>query len=578
MNPPNHPNQTMSLTQSQEEAINAFSDTTTTITTILGSPPIDYYSKINFIPFPLKLTGSRFGAKEHKNEMNQFYLELSQDLLTQHSKYLNLILWREAYLTHLPHFIRQVPEAADIGLYCYYRHALRTKKQRNQFLQLWQTISPPINYTFYRYYPTAGFEYFDNLVDGKFLKMVKKWFKPFIKLSTPMNTGTYTENLERWMFNYHRTLRPIELKILRGLNRCLNCSQIELAEKLKLRQPTVSQVIRRLAEKHLLRLIIFDNYPILGLQPITVQFTTSNMIIINSLLKLISKIRYALAIQEFDSQLLASFLIPTERMTRFRQWLKQIASSYNLVPPVSRLISERIHARNFDLYNPKNGGWSLEIETIFDNFLRLISEEWTPHLPPINSFKMSSSHLKRDIKIRKQDFIYMQRASDAFLATNRMKFFESHELRTAGYRESEHMAYRRRVSVLEKHKIISSPIGLGLLNIGLNTALHVQIESSKEETHRIFSACQLFPHIAGRIFKDGTGVATLLIPSESAVSFQKSLNELFLNFDIPARTAIRPAWEAYGWTGPYTIDSINYDFEKDRWIWTKDTLPLPRTS
>jgi hypothetical protein len=54
------------------------------------------------------------------------------------------------------------------------------------------------------------------------------------------------------------------------------------------------------------------------------------------------------------------------------------------------------------------------------------------------------------------------------------------------------------------------------------------------------------------------------------------LNDLFRNLDIPAKTAIKPAWEAYGWTGPYTIDSINFDFEKNKWIWTKDTLPLPR--
>lgn len=577
MTPTNPPKQTISLTQSQAEANTAFSNITKTVTSIVDSPPIDYYTTINFIPFPLKLTGPRYGVIEQKDEKNQFSLELSQDLLTQYSKYLDSILWREAYLTHLPYFIRQVPEAADLGLYCYYRYALRTKKQRNQFLQIWQTISPSIDYTFYRYYPTAGFEYFDNLVDGKFLKMVKDWFKPFIKLSTPMNTGTYSENLERWMFNYHRLLRPIELKILRGLNHCLTCSQIELAKKLKLRQPTISQVIRRLAEKHLLRLIIFDNYPILGLQPITIQFTTSKMSIINSLMKLISRIRFALAIQEFDNQLLASFLIPTERMTRFRQWLKQIASSYNLMQPILRLISERVHARNFDQYNPNNGGWLIEIESMFDNFSRLISEEWTQHLPPINSFKMSSSHRKKDIKIRQQDLIYMQRASDAFLATYHMKFFESHELRQAGYRESEHMAYRRRVSYLEKHKVISPPIGLGLLNIGLNTALYVHLESSKEETHRIFSACQLFPHIAGRIFEDGTGVATLLIPSETAVFFKKSLDDLFRNLDIHAKTAIKPAWEAYGWTGPYTIDSINYDFEKNRWIWTKDTLPLPRT-
>ncbi len=564
------------LKQRKTEALHRFNEIARQLQQIIGTESLDTYTTIRWIQNPIELTGPRFGANETSTN-NQLTLELSEELLTERRNLLNAVLWREAYLLHIPKIVRSVKEASDLGLYCYSRYALRTKKQRHWFLQIWEITSPPIEYTFYRYFPTAGFPFFDKLVDGTFLQKTKLWFKPFFQLSTKMTTQTYAENLERWMFNYHRILRPIELKILKGINNCLTCSQIELADKLNIRQPTISQVIKRLAEKHLLRFVIFENYPILGLQPITVKFSTSNMRIKNSLTQIISRIRYALAIQEFNNQLLASFLIPTERMTRFRQWLKQVSSSYGLSSPELRMISERMHARNFNLYDPQKDGWSLEIESIFDNFSRLISEEWIPHLPPINFYKLASSHSKKSIEIKQQDFFFMQRASDAYLATEHMKFFESHELRQAGYKESEHMAYRRRVKYLEKNEVISPPLGLGLLNIGLNTALYLYLESSIEETRLIFTACQLFPHVAGRIFDDGAGVATLLVPSESAVYLQISLNELLTALEIPAVTAIRPAWEAYGWTGPYTIDSVNYDFGKNMWIWTKDTLPLPRT-
>jgi DNA-binding Lrp family transcriptional regulator len=569
-------NQGNSIGHSKEEVLKAFTDIAMTIESALGSPSLDHYTNLSFMPISLQLTGPRFGVKEYKDDRNRFILELSQDLLTRYSKYLEPILWREAYLLHLPTSIRQVSQAADLGLYCYYRYALRTKKQRNQFLQIWQTISPPIDYAFYRYYPTAGFAYFDNLVDGTFLIKVKDWFKPFSQLSTPMSTETYTESLERWMFNYHRMLRPIELKILQGLNECLTCSQIEIAEKLKLRQPTISQVIKRLAEKHLLRFIIFVNYPKLGLQPTTVSFTSTKMSTIESLLQLISKIRYSLAIQEFDNQLLASFLIPTERMTRFRQWLRQVASSLDLSLPEVRLISERMHARNLNLYAPSKGGWSPETESLLENFSRLISEKLTSHLPAIKFFKLAPPHTKKTITIKQQDFIYMHRATDAYLATRHMKFFESQELRQAGYKESEHMAYRRRVKYLEKNEIISPPLGIGLLNIGLNSVIYLYLGSLKEETKRIFSACQLFPHVSCMLFDDGTGVATLPVPSSIAVSLKTSIESIFTTIDIPAVISIKPAWKAYGWTGPYTVDSVNYDFEKSRWIWTKDTLPAPR--
>ncbi len=577
MTPTLPPDQTNSITQLQAEAIDTFANIATNIETILGSPPIDHYIAINFKPISLKLTGPRFGAIEHQDDSKRYTLDLSRDLLTQYPKYLDPILWREAYLLHLPSVIRQVTQAADLGIYCYHRYALRTKKQRNQFLRIWQTISPPLYYTFYRYYPTAGFEYFDHLVDGNFLKMAKDWFKPFIQLSTPMTTESYTESLERWMFNYHRFLRPIELKVLQGLNNCLTCSQIELAEKLKLRQPTISQVIKRLAEKHLLRFIIFTNYPKLGLQPVTVKFTATKMKIIDSLMQMIAKIRYSLAMQEFDNQLLASFLIPTERITRFRQWLKQVSASYNLVLPELGSISERMHARNFDIYSPQKGGWLSETESLLESFSRIISEKLTSHLPPINSFKLAPPHVKGTLKIKHQDFIYMQRATEAYFSTRHMKFFESHELREAGYKESEHMTYRRRVKYLEKNELISQPLGVGLLNIGLNSVIYLYLMTSKEETKRIFSACQLFPHISGIVLDNGTGVATLLIPSAIAVSLMTSLESLFTAIDIPAIISMKPAWNAYGWTVPPVVDSMNYNFETNRWIWTKDTLPPPRT-
>jgi DNA-binding Lrp family transcriptional regulator len=562
------------LKQRKTEALIRFSEIKRQIKQIIGSEPLDTYTSIRWVQNPIELTGPRFGACE-THPHDKLTLELSEELLTKQPNLLNAVLWREAYLLHIPRLVRFVNEASDLGLYCYYRYALRTKKQRHRFLQIWEITSPPIEYTFYRYYPIAGFPFFDKLVEGTFLQKVKQWFKPFLQLSTTITTRTYTENLERWMFNYQRILRPTELKILRGLNDCLNCSQIELADKLNLRQPTISHVIKRLTEKHLLRLIILENYPILGLQPIAAKFISSSMKIIDDLTRVISKIRYTLGIQEFDEQLLAYFLIPTERMTRFHQWLKQVSSSLNLILPEQRLISERMHTRNFDQYNPQKGGWSIETESITANFAKLISEEWTPHLPSINFYKLVSLHLKKSINIRQEDFIYLQRSTDAYLATKYMKFYESHESRQAGYDESKHMAYRRRVKYLQKNKVISPPLGIGLLNIGLNSIIYLYLDSPIEETRRIFTACQLFPHVSGVLFDDGTGVATLLVPSAFAVSLKTSLNDVFATLDIPAAISIRPAWNAYGWTGPSTVGSVNYDFDNNRWIWAKDTLPIP---
>ncbi|MFW9830205.1 MAG: hypothetical protein ACFFD8_00265 [Candidatus Thorarchaeota archaeon] len=576
MTPPQPTNQAEAINIQQEEAIKQFLSISNTITSILASSPLDHYETIKFVPTMLELSGPRFGAAEYRNTNNQLVLNLSQDLLTEYQKYLKPILWREAYLLHLPNCIRHVSQAADLGLYCYYLYGLKTKQQRRGFLQLWEAVSPPIEYPTYRYYPTAGFPFFDKVVDGSFLRKATQWFKPFVDLSSTMTTDAYTANMERWMVNYQRILRPIELKVLRGLNDCLTCSQIELADKLKLRQPTISQVIKRLAEKHLLRYIIFENYPILGLQPITAKFTVHNMNTISSLEQLIAKIRYALSIQEFDNLLLAAFIIPTERMTRFQQWMKQVASSLNLPVPELHFISERLHAQNFDLYNPKKGGWVKEYESINENFSRLIDEKWATHLPSVKFYKRTSPNLEKPIQLQHQDFIYMQRAFDTYLSTSQVKFYESHELRQAGYKESEHMAYRRRVKYLEKHKVISPPLGIGLIHMGLNASIYLYLESQIEETRRIITACQVFPHVAARIFDDGSGTATIRIPSSSAISVKTAISEYFTAKNVPVRISVHPSWKAFGWTGPNTVNPINYDFNKGKWKWTKDTLPLPK--
>ncbi len=573
---PNHHDSEDFIQNLREETIREFTHITNTIVNIVGSKPFESYSAINWVQVPLELSGPRFGAREYYDAKSRLILDLSLNLVKQFNKYRKLVLWREAFLLHLPSVIRQIPEAADLGLYCYYRYGIKTQQQRNRFLQLWETISPPQDFVFYRYYPTAGFAFFDNVVDGTFLKKAIEWFKPFNQLTEQMTTEAYTGNLERLMFNHHRKLKPIELKVLRGLNDCLSCSQTELAKNLGLRQPTVSRIIRELSEKHLLRFVTFANYPIIGLQPVTVKFTSPKLKVIDSLKQLIARIRYTLGLQEFETDLLSSFVIPSERMTRFRQWLKQLASIYEIKLPKVRSITERIHARNFGLYDPKKGGWPLDYESILDNFFRLITEELTRHLPPLRFYKLTPMHLKETLPLQHQDFIYMQRVSDTYIATSQMKFLESQEAIQAGYKESEHMAYRRRVDYLEEHKLVSPPIGVGLIHIGLNAAIYILLESSSEETHQILTACQLFPHVAGRIFDDGSGIATIFVPSASAVAIQASLYEVFNSIEIPITLAIKPSWEAFGWTGPRPLNSANYDFQKSKWIWTKDSLPLPR--
>ncbi|MDO8056051.1 MAG: winged helix-turn-helix domain-containing protein, partial [Candidatus Hermodarchaeota archaeon] len=497
-------------------------------------------------------------------------LDLSEDLLVKHNDFLEPVLWREAYLLHLPNSIRAVNRAADLGLYFYYRYGLKTRKQRQQFLRIWEATSPPIQYAFYRYFPTGGFAYFDNIVDGRFLHIVKQWFNPFTQLHTPLTEDAYTANLERWMVNFHRVLKPVELKIVQALYDDPSTSQIELADRLDLKQPTVSRVIKVLAEKHFLRFYLVENFPVIGLQPLAVLFNVSNTHTRNQIKILCNRIRYTLGVHDFQNLMIVYFVIPFRRVERFRQWVKQITASLNLTTSKILQLQERSVSRNYRLYQPTRTGWPVDYNPILGNIKRLLFEDWTEQLPPLRSFEFLANQPIRVIKLKSEDFVYIMRASDAFLVTSRAKFYEAEEARRAG---SGDLSYRRRVAYLERNKIMSPPLSVGLLHLGLDAHISVYVKCSINEARKVLRSFQLLPHVSGNILEDGSVAITLLLPNEAAVSVETTLQRILSDYGRDVNTGIKPAWEAYGWMIRPPVISENYDFEKGAWIWVKDTLP-----
>ena len=182
-------------------------------------------------------------------------------------------------------------------------------------------------------------------------------------------------------------------------------------------------------------------------------------------------------------------------------------------------------------------------------------------IPPINYFQYSQFPTKRVVKLQPEDFVYLQRATDIFLLTERISSSEAQEARIAGYGETQHMSYRRRIDILEKEGILSPAMGIGLFNIGLNTAIRILIEGSYEQTKRILTSFQLLPHITGRVYNDGAAEAVLLVPDEPAIVIANIISEILEEVNLKSVISIRPAWQAYGWTGFQDL-SDNYNFEK----------------
>jgi hypothetical protein len=553
-----------------------FNEIVDQIQEILDAKPVVEVDRIEWIDRPIQLEGPRFAGNEYLDSEGNQVLQLANQLLSSQHQFLEVVLWREAFLTFLPQRIRLVPEAADLGIYCYSKYGIKHKTKRTRLQQLWESVSHEKDFGSYRYFPTAGFAFFDNVAEGQFLQLVVPWLASFSSTLKTMESKEFTAYLERWMFNFHRPITSTELKILIEISKEPTISQTELANLTKLRQPTVSRLLQNLAEKHLLRVVNFVDFPITGLNPLAISFFIPNLSHHYSLINTLQKIRYSQAIHDYDELVQAHFVIPTLRLRRFREWIKQLSTAWDIPQPKIRMLTERMRANNFGLYDTQKGSWPTNFESILDNVGRLIKEEWTEHLPPINYFQYSQFPTKRVVKLQPEDFVYLQRATDIFLLTERISSSEAQEARIAGYGETQHMSYRRRIDILEKEGILSPAMGIGLFNIGLNTAIRILIEGSYEQTKRILTSFQLLPYITGRVYSDGAAEAVLLVPDEPAIVIANIINEILEEVNLKAVLSIRPAWQAYGWTGFQDL-SDNYNFEKQNWIWTKDTLPIVKS-
>jgi len=555
-----------------------FSEIAQEVAGLFGLPKSENrFQSIRWSGIPFAIDKPRFGVEEVVNSANLPALLLAEALRDAPRYLLDWVLWREAVLEVLCCAVRLVPEAADLGLYAGIKYGSTDVHHRERLYRIWESVSPPHGYEFYSYSPTAAFPSFDKVAEGRFLQMAIPWLNAtFCGVPGSLSSSTFTSALERWMLEFNRLLTPRQLRILMALSDHPDISQTELAEHVGLSQASVSRILKRLADSHLVRLYGEINLPLIGLSRVGTTFSVPRLPILDALRKLLEKIRYALLLLDFDGALHCGFAVPFRRLGRFRRWLRELAVALNLPPPGVQIVQELICHRNFGIYDSEGGGWPLDYESILDNISRLIRGEWSDFLPPLRRFRYSESPISSPIRLQPQDFVYMQRAVGTFFLTDRVASTEAREARLAGFRESEHMSYRRRLQYLEQMKLLFPALGVAVFHIGLDATINVLLEGQYGDSIRVLSALQLLPHIDAAIYDDGSASAALLVPKPAAVAIKASLQDLLTDCGINSATAIKPTWQAYGRSLGSTVDSRNYDFEQGDWLWTKDTLPEPR--
>ncbi len=549
------------------------------IGTLLDIEPLprvrDRITQLQFESKALEYKGPRFGTTElppKEGKRRGWTITLSQDLQTASSHILSWVLWREALLSFLKPHIRQIPEAADLGLYAGLKFGEHSTEEKKLLSELWARVSPTQYHLYYNYDAPFGFPIFDKVANDLFLHRVLIWLNSLRSSSfQPLSSSAYTAALERWMQETHNPLTKTEIRILNALGTIGHFSQSRLAKILNLSDSAISQVLNRLAQRHLLRIFSFINLPLVGLIPLEVKLQVSGRKQKRKIITLFSKIPYIDSIIDIQQYLIARFIIPYNRVNEFKNWIYELRDKENLAQIEVYKVIQQAFIWNFRTYIPEQG-WPTDFTAQLNQFQSLILGNQGSPLPPLKSHSYSYDLLKNNqtfpIKLRQEDFTYFGR-SYMFRATERVTPRPSHEVRKAGLLETSHMRYRRRVQKLEKQQI-GIPGSFWLQHINLNTTIHLLIFEPKETTESIMRALQLFPFISGRIVENGNGYVHICVPNQSAVDTFSTMRETIIEMGLNAHISINPALQTL--TDLITpLNSSNYNFINGQWKWGPQT-------
>ncbi|MFX1565660.1 MAG: MarR family transcriptional regulator [Promethearchaeota archaeon] len=551
----------------------------------LGIEPLprqkDRILRLSMGDIPLHYDRPRFGALEtHRADRPRrgWSVILAQRLQTEAAPILDWVLWREALLDFLLPHLRQIPEAADLGLYAGLQYGAFTEVDKEVLKDLWKQVSPPQHYQHYIYDSPFGFPLFDQVVNGTFLHGVIPWLNTLRPptTGTPLATPTYTAALERWMLETHIPLTPPEHQILTALSHLTTpLHQSRLADQLNMSISGLSQHLTSLAQRHLLRLNHFINLPLIGLTPLEIFINAPKSKTRLQIIDILSQIRYTWFINPIQQASLHwRIFIPTSKREEFELWLAELTKKYELLPIEPLRTSDIIQSWNLDIYIP-NKGWVNDFTYQLHQVQSILKGDYETTYPSVSTSSMSYDLLETNtqypITLRPEDFTYFLRAANIHQITDRITAHASKELRIAGIAESAHMVYRRRVRELEKMDV-SFIKGMFLMHIGLNTVLQIYINEPKTILEEVSRALSILPSISGLIFENRYGLLFLNIPNRSAVEILAFLRKLFAKQRIDATIEAKPSWQALsGFV--YPVDSRNYDFEKRDWKWEQTTLP-----
>ncbi len=478
---------------------------------------------------------------------------------------LDAVLYREMYGNLLPNVVRAVPENGDLGLLCAYLHL--PENQQEEFLRIWQVVSPRQYYGDIYYNAPSSFPLFNRVTQGTFLRYVLSFFDELEPALTPLTSREFVELLDTFMLNYASPLTDQELHVLHLIQEHPTATLKQLQEKSSLSLGSLSNYLNSFREKLLLSRFYRIDYPRIRLNHVAVLAYPAPG---NSVSRYLEPCPYLRKIHHFGgagAPILLSYTLPRQRLRRLHEWLQELVGLGHLlryrVYPLSGVFNG-YNLRSYLAYNSEvpvaeRFRWVAWIRYLRDVLIRdgygeVLTQPYVYHYsePNIEPAKLDSV-----------DYQLLSQMNPESTAENLAQLIG----------HSIHVVRRRQKELFNQHVIFKRP-DLAMFHLGLNETIFIILEGSEETVRNFLAGCREAPMFGGSIFQHPTPgcIVAFGLPTGLALKVGRELGRLFLEQD-EFDAAVFYGNGSKDFMVTSVLRRCQFNFELGHWTWHREYFP-----
>ncbi len=478
---------------------------------------------------------------------------------------LDTVLYREMYNSLLPPLVRNVPESGDLGLLCAFQHT--TENEHEQFLRLWQVVSPRRFYGDVVYNAPISFPLFNRVTQGTFLRHVIPIFEELEPGVSPLTSREYIDLLESFMLNYASSLNEQELRVLHLILENPTSSLRQLKKITSYSIGSLSNYVTGFREKLLFSRFYRINFPRIRLNHVAVLAYPAPGSRVSRYLEQCPYLRKIHRFGGSGAPYLLSYTLPRLRLRRLQEWLQELVGLGHLLRYRFYPLSGVFNGYNLRSYLAHNA------DVPVANRFRWVA--WIRYL--------------RDVLIRDgygevllQPYIYEY--DDPNIEPAELDPL-AHQLltRVTPDHTAEELAQllggsvhtiRRHLKSLFRERVLFERPDISMHHLGLNETIFIILEGNEELVRNFLAGCQDAPLYGGSIFHHPTPgcIVAFGLPTGLALRVGRELNHLFLEqneFDA----AVFYGSGAKDFIMTQVRRRCQFNFDSGQWQWYREYFP-----